>query len=78
FEEMSEALFLTQGYTYASAAEAEAAFAGERDRFLYSRYSNPTVSTFEERLRLLDGAQACYATATGMSAVFTALAALVK
>lgn len=78
FEEMSEALFLTQGYTYASAAEAEAAFAGERDRFLYSRYSNPTVSTFEERLRLLDGAEACYATATGMSAVFTALAALVK
>lgn len=78
FGELSEGLFLTQGYAYASAAEAEAGFAGEVDRFLYSRYGNPTVSTFEERLRLLDGAEAAYATATGMSAVFTALAALVR
>ena len=78
FGEMSEAVFLTQGYTYASAAQAEAGFAGEVDRFLYSRYGNPTVTTFEERLRLLEGAEACYATATGMSAVFTALAALVR
>lgn len=78
FGEMSEAVFLTQGYTYASGAQAEAGFAGEVDRFLYSRYGNPTVATFEERLRLLDGADACYATATGMSAVFTALAALVR
>ncbi|AEE47319.1 O-succinylhomoserine sulfhydrylase [Cellulomonas fimi] len=78
FQEMSEALFLTQGYVYDSAAQAESAFAGDVDRFLYSRYSNPTVSTFEERLRLLDGAEAAYATATGMSAVFTALAALVR
>ncbi len=77
FGEFGEALFLTQGFTYDSAGQAEAAFAGEVDRFLYSRYNNPTVSTFEERLRLLDGAQACYATASGMSAVFTALAALV-
>ncbi|UJP40066.1 O-succinylhomoserine sulfhydrylase [Cellulomonas palmilytica] len=77
FGEFGEALFLTQGFTYDSAGQAEAAFAGEVDRFLYSRYNNPTVSTFEERLRLLDGAEACYATATGMSAVFTALAALV-
>jgi O-succinylhomoserine sulfhydrylase len=77
FGETSEALFLTQGYVYGSAGEAESAFAGDVDRFLYSRYSNPTVSTFEERLRLLDGAEAAYATATGMSAVFTALAALV-
>lgn len=77
FGEMSEAVFLTQGYTYASAAQAEAGFAGDVDRFLYSRYGNPTVTTFEERLRLLEGAEACYATATGMSAVFTALAALV-
>ena len=77
FDEMSEGLFLTQGYTYASAADAEAGFAGEVDRFLYSRYGNPTVTTFEERLRLLEGAEACYATASGMSAVFTALAALV-
>lgn len=78
FGEMSEAVFLTQGYTYATAAQAEAGFAGDVDRFLYSRYGNPTVSTFEERLRLLEGAEACYATATGMSAVFTALAALVR
>lgn len=78
FGETSEALFLTQGYVYGSAGEAEAAFGGDVDRFLYSRYSNPTVSTFEERLRLLDGAEAAYATATGMSAVFTALAALVS
>ncbi len=78
FQETSEALFLTQGYVYAHAADAEAAFAGESDRFLYSRYGNPTVSSFEERLRLLEGAEACYATASGMSAVFTALAALVR
>ena len=78
FGEMSEAVFLTQGYTYATAAQAEAGFAGDVDRFLYSRYGNPTVTTFEERLRLLEGAQACYATASGMSAVFTALAALVR
>ena len=77
FAETSEALFLTQGYVYDRAADAEAAFAGESDRFVYSRYGNPTVATFEERLRLLEGAEACYATATGMSAVFTALAALV-
>ena len=78
FDETSEALFLTQGYVYERAADAEAAFAGEADRFQYSRYSNPTVSTFEERLRLLEGAEAAVATASGMSAVFTALAALVS
>jgi len=78
FDEMSEALFLTQGYVYGSAGQAEAAFAGDVDRFLYSRYNNPTVQTFEERLRLLDGAEAAVSTATGMSAVFTSLAAIVK
>lgn len=78
FQETSEALFLTQGYVYPRAADAEAAFAGDADRFLYSRYANPTVATFEERLRLLEGAEACFATASGMSAVFTALAALVR
>lgn len=78
FQEMSEALFLTQGYVYDDAAQAESAFAGEYDRFLYSRYNNPTVSTFEERLRLLDGAEAAFATASGMSAVFTAIAAVAK
>lgn len=76
FDETAEALFLTQGYVYPRASDAEAAFAGELDRFVYSRYGNPTVATFEERLRLLEGAEGCYATASGMSAVFTALAAL--
>lgn len=78
FQETSEALFLTQGYVYTQAADAEAAFAGELDRFQYSRYANPTVSMFEERLRLLEGAEACSSTASGMSAVFTAVAALVS
>ena len=78
FGETAEPIFLTQGYVYEHAADAEAAFAGKADRFIYSRYGNPTVSAFEERMRLIEGAEACYATATGMSAVFTALAALVK
>ncbi|KNX37401.1 O-succinylhomoserine sulfhydrylase [Luteipulveratus halotolerans] len=76
FEETSEALYLTSGFVYDSAEDAEAAFTGEVDRFVYSRYGNPTVAVLEERLRLLEGAEACYATASGMSAVFTALAAL--
>ena len=76
FDETSEALFLTSGFVYASAQEAEAAFKDEIDRFVYSRYGNPTVRMFEERMRLLEGTEACFATATGMSAVFVALAAL--
>ena len=76
FDETSEALFLTSGFVYSSAEEAEAAFEDEVDRFIYSRYGNPTVAMLEERLRLLEGAQACYATASGMAAVFVALAAL--
>jgi O-succinylhomoserine sulfhydrylase len=76
FEETSEALFLTSGFVYGTAEEAEAAFEGETDRFVYSRYGNPTVAMFEERMRLLEGTEACFATASGMSAVFVALAAL--
>ena len=76
FDETSEGLFLTSGYVYSSAQEAEAAFKDEIDRFVYSRYGNPTVAMFQERMRLLEGAEACFATATGMSAVFVALAAL--
>jgi O-succinylhomoserine sulfhydrylase len=76
FDETAEAMFLTSGYVYRSAAEAEAAFKGDIQRYVYSRYGNPTVTTFEERLRLVEGAPACFATATGMAAVFTALAAL--
>ncbi|MGC0272058.1 O-succinylhomoserine sulfhydrylase [Pseudactinotalea sp. Z1739] len=78
FGEIAEPMFLTQGYAYERAADAEAAFAGELDIFTYSRYSNPTVAAFEERMRLLEGAQACYATASGMSALFAAIAPLVK
>jgi O-succinylhomoserine sulfhydrylase len=66
FAETSEALYLTQGYVYESAGQAEAAFKGEVEHFVYSRYGNPTVSMFEERLRLMEGAPACFATATGM------------
>ncbi len=73
FDETAEALYLTSGYVYGSAAEAEAAFSGEHDRFVYSRYANPTVAMFQERLRLLDGAEACTAMASGMAAVFAAL-----
>lgn len=76
FQETSEALFLNSGFVYESAEAAEAAFTGEVDRFVYSRYGNPSVATFQERLRLLEGAEACFATASGMSAVFTALGAL--
>lgn len=75
-EETSEALYLTSGFVYASARDAAAAFAGEVDRFVYSRYGNPTVAMFEERLRALEGAPACFATSSGMAAVFNALAAL--
>jgi O-succinylhomoserine sulfhydrylase len=78
FDETAEALFLTSGYVYGSAEEAEAAFAGERDRYIYSRYGNPTVRMFEERMRLLEGAEAAWATSSGMSAVFYALMALVE
>jgi len=73
FRETSEALFLNSGFVYDDAAQAEAAFNGEADVFIYSRYSNPTVATFEERLALLEGADACRATATGMAAVFAAM-----
>ncbi|KAB7744681.1 O-succinylhomoserine sulfhydrylase [Nostocoides sp. F2B08] len=76
FDETAEALYLTSGFVYSSAEEAEAAFKDEIDKFIYSRYGNPTVAMFEERMRRVEGAQACFATASGMSAVFVALAAL--
>jgi len=76
--ETSEAIYMTSGYVYASAEEAESAFANDGSRFVYSRYANPTVSMFEERLRLIEGAEACRGTASGMAAVFAALASLLK
>ena len=63
FDETSESIFMTSGYVYATAEEAEAAFEGETDRYIYSRYGNPTVTMLEERLRLLEGAEAAWATA---------------
>ena len=78
FEETSEAIFMTSGYVYGTAEEAEAAFKGESQRFIYSRYANPTVGMFEERLRLLEGAEACRATASGMAAVFASLMCQLK
>ncbi len=76
--ETCEAIFMTSGYVYGSAEEAESAFANEGSRFVYSRYANPTVAMFEERLRLLEGAEACRATASGMAAVFASLACFLK
>src|SRR6476659_1750109 len=76
FDETAEAMYLTSGYVYSSAAEAEKAFTGEINRYVYSRYGNPTISMFEERLRLIEDAPAAFATATGMAAVFTSLGAL--
>ncbi len=78
FGETSEALHLTQGYVYDSAEAAEARFKGEDDGYIYSRYANPTVSMFEERMCLLEGAQSAKATATGMAAVTAAIACQVK
>ncbi|MEM1040301.1 MAG: O-succinylhomoserine sulfhydrylase [Pseudomonadota bacterium] len=71
--ETSEALYLTQGFVYDSAEQAEARFAGDEPGFIYSRYANPTVTMFEERLAALEGAETCLATASGMSAVTAAL-----
>src|SRR5882757_3121796 len=76
FEETAEAMYLASGYVYPSAAVAEQSFAGESDHFVYSRYGNPTVTMFEERLRLIEGAPAAFGTASGMAAVFVSLGAL--
>jgi O-succinylhomoserine sulfhydrylase len=72
FGETSEAIFLTQGFVYEDAESAAARFAGEEPGFIYSRFSNPTVAILEERMRLLEGAGAARATASGMAAVTAA------
>lgn len=73
FGETSEALFLTQGYVYASAEEAEARFLNKSPGYQYSRFANPTVTMFEERMAILEGAEVARATATGMAAVTAAI-----
>jgi len=78
FGETSEALFLTQGYVYDTAEQCEARFKGEDPGFIYSRYSNPTISMFERRMIELEGAEAARSAATGMAAVTTAILAPLK
>jgi O-succinylhomoserine sulfhydrylase len=79
YGEMSEAIFLTQGFVYATAEQAEARFieCGE-DEFIYARYGNPTVRMFEERIAAIEGTEDAFATASGMAAVSGALTALLK
>ena len=71
FNETSEALFLTSGFIYRSAEEAEQCFLEKKKKFMYSRFSNPTIETFEKKMAELEGAECCLATSTGMSAVFS-------
>jgi len=78
FGETSEALFLTQGYVYESSAQAEARFKGEDDGYQYSRFANPTVTMFEQRIADFEGAEAARATATGMAAVTLAMMGQVR
>ncbi|HUD86028.1 MAG TPA: O-succinylhomoserine sulfhydrylase [Xanthobacteraceae bacterium] len=78
FGETSEAMFLTQGYVYDSAAQAEARFKGEDPGYQYSRFANPTVDMFERRMAAFEGAEAARATATGMAAVTISLVGQLK
>ena len=78
FKETSEAIFFNSGFVYDTAEQAEAIFAGEETGFQYSRYANPTVEMFENRLALLEGAESCFATASGMAAVFGAMICQLK
>ncbi|WP_306140769.1 O-succinylhomoserine sulfhydrylase [Roseibium sp. MMSF_3412] len=78
FGETSEAMYLTQGFVYDNAEAAEARFNGEDPGFVYSRYANPTVSMFEDRIKALEGAEAARGTASGMAAVNLALMASVR
>jgi O-succinylhomoserine sulfhydrylase len=78
FGELSEALYLTQSFAYPSMEAAEARFKGDDPGYIYSRFSNPTVAMFEQRMCLLEGAEAARATASGMAAVTAALLSQVK
>lgn len=74
FGETAEALYMTSGYVYDSAEQAEARFKGEDEGYIYSRYGNPTVSLFENRLAALEGTDVCVALSSGMAAMHAALA----
>ncbi|MCA6284962.1 O-succinylhomoserine sulfhydrylase [Phenylobacterium sp.] len=78
YGEISEALYLTQSFAYDNAAAADRRFSGEDPGFIYQRFGNPTTQMFEDRLALLEGAEVCRATASGMSAVHVALQGLVR
>ncbi len=78
FGEHSEALFLTSSFMFGSAEQAAKRFIGEEDGNIYSRFTNPTVTMFEERLAALEGAEQCVATASGMSAVLACVMGLLK
>ncbi|KAF0138516.1 MAG: O-succinylhomoserine sulfhydrylase, partial [Rhodospirillaceae bacterium] len=78
FCETAEGLFMTSGYVYESAEEAQESFDGTRDRYVYSRVKNPTIRIFEMRLAEIEGALDCRATSSGMAAVFAALACNLK
>jgi len=78
FGELSEAMFLTQSFAYPTMEAAEARFKGEDPGFIYSRFSNPTVAMFEQRMCLLEGAEAARATASGMAAVTASLLAQLR
>lgn len=77
-EEHSEALFLTSSYVFGSAAEAAARFSGDQPGNVYSRYTNPTVRTFQDRIAALEGAEAAVATSSGMAAILSTCMALLK
>ena len=78
FHEHAEALFLTSSFVFDNAAQAAARFTGGEEGFVYSRFTNPTVSMFQDRLAALEGAEACVATATGMSAILATAMGLLK
>jgi O-succinylhomoserine sulfhydrylase len=78
FGEHAEALFLTSSFVFENAAQAAARFAGEEEGFVYSRYTNPTVQAFEERLAALEGAECAVATSSGMAAILGCVMGLMK
>jgi O-succinylhomoserine sulfhydrylase len=78
YGETAEALYLTQSFIYDTAEAADARFAGNDPGFIYTRYGNPTVKMFEDRLALLEGAEACRTAASGMAAVHLALTGLLR
>ena len=78
FDELAESMFLTSSYAYRSAEQAARAFKGEEEHYLYSRYGNPTVTVFENRMKMMEGAAGCQSTASGMGAMFASLACMLK